>query len=218
MCDTFIRKSDSELSSGCMHHPAGASPEHKQRNHYLTKWVSHGVLLSSGEQPPSIVHRYPCVVFSLTWTKNSPSYLPLTGAAGGRPEQNHPVLQQRAGAPGQQPVHPQTQSCPHEERTTPAQLRSHVGTETLKQNEVIESWEVEVTGIHCRAKHSGKLWQCCCLVMELLSRQRAEIWMDGLKWLFKNLKPSLHFCDVLFFFLLLLFKFQTTESCKQLGL
>lgn len=37
----------------------------------------------------------------------------LTGAPGGGPEENHPVLQQRTGASGQQPVHPQTQSGPH---------------------------------------------------------------------------------------------------------
>lgn len=47
----------------------------------------------------------------------------LTGAPGGGLEQNHPVLQQGAGAPGQQPVHPQTQSSPHEERQSATQLK-----------------------------------------------------------------------------------------------
>lgn len=42
----------------------------------------------------------------------------LPGAVRGGPEQDHPVLQPGAGAPGQQPVHPQAQGSPPEERTT----------------------------------------------------------------------------------------------------
>lgn len=48
------------------------------------------------------------------------------GPTGGRLEQNHPVLQPRAGASSQQSVHPQTQSCPHEERKTQTQLKTRL--------------------------------------------------------------------------------------------
>lgn len=46
----------------------------------------------------------------------------FAGATGGRLEQNHPVLQQRAGASSQQSVYTQTQGCTDEKRKTQTQL------------------------------------------------------------------------------------------------
>ncbi len=46
----------------------------------------------------------------------------FAGATGGRLEQNHPVLQQRAGASSQQSVYTQTQGCTDEKRQTQTQL------------------------------------------------------------------------------------------------
>lgn len=48
------------------------------------------------------------------------------GATGRRLEQNHPVLQQRAGASSQQSVYTQTQGCTDEKRKTPTQLMNCV--------------------------------------------------------------------------------------------
>lgn len=64
-----------------------------------------------------------CIFFlSFLCKRLTPWCCASTGAAGGGLEQNHPVLQPRAGTPGQQPVHPQTQSCTHEEGTAQTQL------------------------------------------------------------------------------------------------